>query len=86
MFTNQNNLSLLMLSMHSGRNLFRPKVQGMDILGELNISRTFPESLLQKALTKESFNHENTSTPWARAVHFWLNVFVRKSNETALGT
>ena len=33
MFINQNKLSLMMLSMHSDRNLFRPKVQGMDILG-----------------------------------------------------
>ena len=87
MFTNQNNLSLLMPSMHSGRNLFRPKVQGMDILGYWKSQELFQRVYCKKHLQKRASimkTRPRHGQDWA--VHFWLNVFVRKSNETALGT
>ena len=54
MFINQNKLSLMMLSMHSDRNLFRPKVQGMDILGYWKSQELFQRVYCKKHLQKRA--------------------------------
>ena len=62
MFINQNKLSLMMLSMHSDRNLFRPKVQGMDILGIENLKNFSREFIAKNTYKRElqSWKHVHT--------------------------